>query len=310
MADGIRPIRPSEYEEFYEFLARAFEKTPWDYFRPFYENDPWMRDEFVRVIKRDGRFVCGVTVFDRTVWVAGRRLRMGGIGNVATASEERGKGLAGAVLEDCKELMRREGFDVSLLFAGPVPLYERHGWTKVDAQVHVFVSPASAGTADLTVRPVSWDHERFVVRELHAGFIPRVNWAVERNMAYWNGYVRGFKNRTCQIYGGFRGHRCVGYAMVDWDRKERLLWLKEFCWTEEGDIPAMLGGLVERFEPAKVKVSKTGAANPVLAALRSMSASVEVQQEKGFMVMDLRTGMDLAAEALVSGILYFPGDDF
>jgi predicted acetyltransferase len=187
----VGAVKPSEYEQLYDLLWRAFDRhyqhNAWDFFRPFYEKDPFMDEEFVRVVRDGDRIVSSVTIFDRRVWIEGRPVRMGGIGNVATHPDFRGKGLSGIILDDCVSLMKKKGFDVSLLFAGPVPLYERHGWMTLKAYEYVFSGVSAPSVSPgLVCRPVSWPREHFKIFSLHKDFVKGHNFLTERNIAYWN----------------------------------------------------------------------------------------------------------------------------
>jgi len=308
---SVEKIKPIEYEELYEVLAVAFEKTPWDYFRPFYENDPWMKDDFVFVIRDNGKIVSSVTVFDRTVWIEGKRVKMGGIGNVGTLPSFRGKGLAGLILDKCRELMKKEGFDVSLLFAGPVPLYEKHGWSSLKVFSYVFSDFKEIKVDPLiTVRPISWEKERFIVRQIHSEFIKQVNFATERNMVYWNSYVRMFKNKNCDLFGAFKKNLCVAYLFVDFDRKEKNLWLKELCWKDKEDLLSIIKGIIDIYKPEKIKLTGTGTANPVIDVLKEVSDNVYSDHQKGFMACNINANFDMKSDSFCDKILHFSGDDF
>jgi hypothetical protein len=98
--------------------------------------------------------------------------------------------------------------------------------------------------------------------------------------------------------------------MVDFDRKDKVLWLKELCWTSKEELPTILSGLLTVYTPAKVKVGKTGSANPVLSALKGLSSGTECQPEKGFMACNINARFDMTSAGFNANILHFQGDDF
>jgi hypothetical protein len=207
--------------------------------------------------------------------------------------------------------MKERNFDVSLLFAGPVPLYEKHGWTALDAFEYVFTGlRAPVPAAGLVCRPVSWTQERFKVCGLHRDFIARHNFPAERNPAYWHSYVLGFKNRTCGLAGVFRGDDLLAYVAVDHDLKERSVWIKELCFAAEDALPAVAAYLVRRYAPAKVRITASGRGNPAVAFFRGIADATSEDRLKGFMARNINAAFDMASDRFAEKILHFPGDDF
>jgi len=316
MAVTVRAVHPSEFEQLYDLLWRSFERhylrDARDYFSPFYEKDPFMDEELVRVVRADGGgLAASVTIFDRTVLIEGRPVRMGGIGNVATHPEHRGKGLAGLLLDDCVELMKKKGFGVSLLFAGPVPLYEKHGWMSLDAFSWDFSGlKPPAVERGLSVRPVSWSSERLEVYNLHKGFIQRHNFPTDRNMAYWNNYVWEFKDRHCDLIGVFRSDELLAYAIVDHDWKESSTWLKELCCTTGDAIPAVVDHLMKKYGTRRIRFSGSGRDNPVVVFLKSVAGETAEEPQKGFMARNINSDFDMGSARFCGKLLHFSGDDF
>ncbi|KAJ3229163.1 hypothetical protein HDU81_005584 [Chytriomyces hyalinus] len=71
-------------------------------------------------------------------------VRIGGIGDVATRSEHRGKGLAHALLNLADDYMRSR-FPLAVLHAGPavVPVYSKQGWQSIPLSSTTISVPAS-----------------------------------------------------------------------------------------------------------------------------------------------------------------------
>jgi predicted acetyltransferase len=121
------------------------------------------------------RLIATARIHDMTQWWNGRAVPMGGIGGMAVAPEERGRGVArrmmAAVLARCAEL----GHPLSVLFPATSPLYRSLGWEHAGAQ-HFVELPAEAlrtlGPAErISVRqagPDDADDVVAVVRNAHA----------------------------------------------------------------------------------------------------------------------------------------------
>jgi len=91
------------------------------------ERDPGTRPEFHRFARQDGRIVSRLKIVEMTLRIGRARVRMGGIGDVQTDPACRGRGCASACIRDSIEFMRREGFDLSILF-GIRDFYHRFGY--------------------------------------------------------------------------------------------------------------------------------------------------------------------------------------
>lgn len=87
----------------------------------FDPHDVWVAEEA-------GELASCVQIFPRQLLVRGSAVPVGGIGSVFTKPEQRDRGLAAAVMRAAMEDLRARGFELGLLFAGPVAFYEKLGW--------------------------------------------------------------------------------------------------------------------------------------------------------------------------------------
>ncbi|MDO8589479.1 MAG: GNAT family N-acetyltransferase [Armatimonadota bacterium] len=125
---GPRAIRDEEYEACLAMLDRAFTFTLDGYFVHYVRGDPWFKNDYCRVYLDNGRIVSALNICRREVRVGSVTLTMGGIGNVGTDPEYRGKGYSSQVLRDAALVMRDDGMDFSILYTGINGFYERLGW--------------------------------------------------------------------------------------------------------------------------------------------------------------------------------------
>ncbi|MDF5752001.1 GNAT family N-acetyltransferase [Spongiactinospora sp. TRM90649] len=89
------------------------------------------------------RLVASCRIGEFRQWWHGRPASMAGIGGVAVAPEERGRGVGGLLLRAAIERSAELGHTVSVLFPATTPVYRGLGWEHVGAQ-HVATFPAEA----------------------------------------------------------------------------------------------------------------------------------------------------------------------
>jgi aminoglycoside 2'-N-acetyltransferase I len=110
-----------------------------------------------------GDLVCHLGMQEREAVWNGAKVRIGGIGGVATRGDTRGQGLASRALETAMETWRGEGAaDFALLFTEPhnIDFYDKCGWRRFEGDVivdqpggrikHTMVTPF---VHDLTLAP-------------------------------------------------------------------------------------------------------------------------------------------------------------
>ncbi|RLE76530.1 MAG: hypothetical protein DRJ56_04015 [Thermoprotei archaeon] len=128
----ISTLRPEEYDDMMRFLERCYRHSR-DYFPTRYPH-VWRRDTIRwgdRLVARvGGKIVSHVGIFPLTLVVEKARIRVGGIGGVATLQEYRGRGLMTALMNRAIEKMREEGYSMSILW-GDRQRYGHFGYETV-----------------------------------------------------------------------------------------------------------------------------------------------------------------------------------
>lgn len=134
LPDGeqIVTISADDYPRVLELLEVAFPKTPLKFFYSIVLRDPKYRSDFSLAIMQKNRVVSHVQMYDRTLMFQGQPIRFGGIANVSTRPECRGRGYAQILLKLAVEIFKREGMLGSMLFTDINPFYERLGWKNLE----------------------------------------------------------------------------------------------------------------------------------------------------------------------------------
>lgn len=131
MAVEIRELAPGDFEAVWDLERVAFAAKEADrerseaLFRPQDTLGAWV----------DGRLGAMVEVIDGGQFFGGSRVPMGGVAGVATAPEQRGRGLAAQVVSAALERMARSEHAVSTLYGAAGRLYRGLGYGVAGVQV-------------------------------------------------------------------------------------------------------------------------------------------------------------------------------
>jgi predicted acetyltransferase len=101
------------------------------------------------LLEADGDLVCHVGIFWRTATWNGHKIRIGGIGSVATREDRRRRGYASIALTAAIRTFRDErATDFAMLFCAPelAPFYQARGWRAFTGEV---LAEQRGGTAPL-----------------------------------------------------------------------------------------------------------------------------------------------------------------
>lgn len=169
----------------------------------------------------DGLAVSWVELLYRRLRVGRAELTFGGLADVFTRREHRGKGLSRRVLDQALKTMTADRLDVSMLFGIP-DFYHKFGYRTALSDYRVDLPGRAAITLPVELAARSIPKRRHAeVLGLYGVDLRRRGFGTVRPRAAWPGYHRGamFRNEAL-VTGFYRGKKLVGYVVHDQSDKE------------------------------------------------------------------------------------------
>lgn len=216
MADfTVRAVRAEEREECLNLWCTVWpgEGSPAYFRRYFYGDVEWL-PYYTQVGVLDGKIVSAVQICKRIVACGDARLTMGGIANVATLPEYRGRGYNTQCLKSAIAVMEADAMDFSLLFTGIHEYYARHGFETIEqAWISGVIRPDFAPRAP-----------KYTVRRAMAGDLSGIQAcyddynrqrpiAVQRTSAYWRDWMNiDARHIPDTLLVAVEGENVVGYV--------------------------------------------------------------------------------------------------
>jgi predicted acetyltransferase len=226
MTVEYRSMRLNEMDECLDLWNKAFSGTSREFFKAYFEADPYFRPEYTRVCAVDGRLVSAVQICERSVHAGKSVLTMGGIANVGTDPEYCGHGYSSNVLRDCRNAMHEAGMDFSILFTGINPFYERVGWRTVP---HKFIVGEMVGSVPeletAALRQCRWEEDLDALIQIYNEFNQRRSLTNHRSSEYWRSWVARRSNNGASIKVLELDGQIEGYIQASYDDQN--------CWLNE-----------------------------------------------------------------------------
>lgn len=235
----FRTLPRDELPAWYTHCGGVFVADGPDYFRRHFEMDPNADENLIFVAMEDGAILSTVRVFVREIWLDGRTVAMGGIGEVSTNAAYRRRGLAGRLLEMAISAMNEREMPVSIL-GGDQGIYKRSGWRFCPGQMtETVVSALPPLSERLDIRPFA-PGDLDAAMGMYDLFAGRLNGAIVRSPAYWVQWVLPqWREPMVLLYEG----DAVAYGCAAPSRSDpATLHVSEMCAAPQGE--AFLGAFL------------------------------------------------------------------
>ena len=219
----IRSLREEELESWFDHCAEVFEGASREYFVRHWVNDPFRDLNSIFVAVEENKILSTVRIFYREIYIYGKKVKMGGIGEVSTKAEARKKGLSKQLLNKCIEYMKEQGIQVSMLFGNQLN-YSKLGWRFIDLNLNISEIEEYKGLYKIREVDFIKDAQEFMA--MYEKYNLHFNCTVVRNSeSYWRDWVKS-ETDNCFAAEDNNGHT-IGYLSVI-NEKDSLL-VKDFA---------------------------------------------------------------------------------
>lgn len=276
-----RGIKPSEIDLCLDVLDKSFESTSRDYFKRYFYGDPWFKPEYTVVCDDDGKLVSTVQICRREVRYGTSTLTLGGIANVGTPPDSRGKGYSSEALKYAVEVMAKDGMDFSTLYTGINAFYERVGYSTVEFSYGAgALLDQPKATADGYVIRDYTDSDAEAVVAVYNEFNSDVTMSVVRTTEYWRNYAINPLNSRQQISVAETSEGVVAYIAG-------LPYGKSYSLSEmgcrsghEAALQALASKVLDRAREAGLAevIHRLPDKEAVISAVNSISTPVELRK--------------------------------
>ncbi|MDR0897301.1 MAG: GNAT family N-acetyltransferase [Oscillospiraceae bacterium] len=249
----FRSLRPEELPAWYRHCHRVFTGVREGYFRDHFEMDP-AADPSLIFVAMDGETIAAtLRVFRRQMWLDGRVIAIGGIGEVCTKPAYRRQGLSTRLLQQAIQAMEARDMPVSMLL-GNQNIYLKSGWRFCPERYALLqaeaLPPLPEGAA---VRPFCPD-DLPLVMGLYDLYVGRMQGALLRSADYWRRWVlpQWKAPHVLEIAG-----RPVAYCCEMPSRRAPARYTVSDCAAApqaEALLPALLGAVARSLGRERVQV--------------------------------------------------------
>ncbi len=223
----IRTLKPQEPKTLAAMLDGWLLAEGWtagDRFRQQMDFDPsWSGENVFVAVERD-RILSAVSILPRHLKILGHNIPTGGLSNLYTDPESRGRGIATELLERVCDEMRSRGLELAVIFPGAPPatseFFEKRGWHSWGGQQTILRRDPEArtmgeeGHEEIVLQPVGADDERTLqsVKSIHAAYGASRSGTIVRDDEAWRACLRLTPSPREEFWVAKRGGLTVAYA--------------------------------------------------------------------------------------------------
>jgi predicted N-acetyltransferase YhbS len=207
----FRRLKLNELEIWFDYCSNVFKNMPREYFANHWYNDPWRDINSIFVVVENDQILSSLRIFHRELYFHGKKIKMGGIGEVTTIPEARKMGLSTELFKKAIEYMKQKDINISLLFGSHLN-YSRLGWKALN--YYWKISDIVPCERIYTIRKVDFDKDYKALKNIYNKYATKFNGTVVRDDDfYWTNWIQT-EDQNCFVAEDHFGN-VIGYMGVD-----------------------------------------------------------------------------------------------
>lgn len=273
----FRSLHWEELNQWFDHCASVFTQGEHTdgmrrYFMNHWYNDSQRKIAGIHVALVDGQIASTIRVFHRSIYLNGRIVAMGGIGEVSTKPQYRRQGMSGKLLQMSIEYMEKAGMAISSLGTGIPRHYARYGWVPVK----LFYGQAKVtAVKDGNTKLMDWDDpgELHQVISCYDQYARAFNGPMVRDEMYWQRWIRTEAGRAWVLK---EGDHVTAYLIAR--QSEGVVRVQDFAaaGSEAESFQRLIAHAVWSFGLSEAEVTFPG-------AIRSGLTEVKTEAKDGLM---------------------------
>jgi predicted acetyltransferase len=187
------PVRPDELDELNNLLEQALTfsvgtMAPWT---------EAIGHEHMRVVRRDGRPVSGMSTIPMGHYFGGRSVPAGGVTAVGVAPEARGTGVGLWMIQRSLEELHSQGVPLASLYPATTTFYRRAGYERAAQRIIYEVPTAAIGVRDYTLEAMPAGPDEYpIIKQLYARMGASGSGFIDRPEFYWKQFLEPKEKRS------------------------------------------------------------------------------------------------------------------
>jgi predicted acetyltransferase len=161
---------------------------------------PWTEaigHEHMRVVRRDGRPVAGMSTIPMGHYFGGRSVAAGGVTAVGVAPEQRGTGVGLWMIQQSLAELHGQGVPLATLYPATTAFYRRSGYERAAQRIIYEVPAAAIGVRDYTLEAAPAEPDEYaIIKQLYASQAVRGAAFIDRPEFYWKQFLEPKEKRS------------------------------------------------------------------------------------------------------------------
>jgi predicted acetyltransferase len=172
-----------------------------------------------RVVRRQGKMVGGLSIIPMGQWWQGQLVSMGGIASVGIAPEERGSGVAIALIHTMLQELYDQGTAISVLYPATQQLYRKAGYEQGGHYCGWEIDPRTIHLKErsLPIEPIDLNHAA-ILQMLYRQQAQQTNGNLDRHSCLWQEIIHSDSHESIHAYVFGTPDQPQGYLIFSQER--------------------------------------------------------------------------------------------